>query len=542
MSPAPVRPGWRRRGLLLALLLGTAQVAAAAPPSLLRIGNGNEPETLDPQRVEGVSASNIVRDLYEGLSALSPRGEVVPGAAERWEISADGREYLFHLRPQARWSNGDALSAEDFVAGLRRSVDPATASAYAQMLAPIEGATAVIAGELPGSQLAVQALDPQTLRIRLRAPTPYFLGLLAHPSSFPVHRPSLARWGRDFPRPGRLVSNGAYALVDWVPQGQVRLRRNPHYWNDGNTGIDELEFRPSEDANGELKRYRADELDISYEIPLLQAPWLRRHLGGELRIAPYIGTYFYGFNCSQPPFKDNPKLRAALTLAVDRAVIVNKVMNGVALPAYSLVPPGISGYTPQQPEWAGWTRERRLAEARRLYAEAGYSAAHPLEVELRYNTHDDHRRIATVIAAMWKQWLGVRTRLLNEEFKVFIQNRNLRQLTQLFRAVWIGDYDDASAFTDILHSRHGQNDMAYDNPRYDALLAAAAAEADPARRQGLLAEAERLLQADWPVLPIYTYASKHLVKPWVQGWQDNALDIHYSKDLRIVGRPAERSR
>lgn len=537
MSRAPVRRGcWR--GLLLALWVGAAPVAVAAP-LLLRIGNGNEPETLDPHRAEGVSASNIVRDLYEGLTALSPRGEVMPGVAERWEISADGREYLFHLRPQARWSNGDALSAEDFVAGLRRSVDPATASAYAQMLAPIEGASAVIGGALPSDRLAVQALDPQTLRIRLRAPTPYFLGLLAHPSSFPIHQPSLARWGRDFSRPGRLVSNGAYALADWVPQGQVRLRRNAHYWNDRNTAVDAVEFRPSEDANSELKRYRADELDISYEIPLLQAPWLRQHLGGELRIAPYIGTYFYGFNCSQPPFKDNPKLRAALTLAVDREVIVSKVMNAVALPAYSLVPPGISGYTPPQPEWAGWTRDQRLVEARRLYAEAGYSAAHPLEVELRYNTHDDHRRIATVIAAMWKQWLGVRTRLLNEEFKVFIQNRNLRQLTQLFRAVWIGDYDDASAFTDILHSRHGQNDMAYDNPRYDALLAAAAAEADPARRQGLLAEAERLLQADWPVLPIYTYVSKHLVKPWVQGWQDNALDIHYSKDLRIVGRPAE---
>jgi len=526
-----VKPSAARHSLWALLL---CPVLAWSGPSLLRIGNGNEPETLDPQRVEGVSASNIVRDLYEGLTALSPRGEVIAGAAERWEISADGLEYRFRLRPTARWSNGDPLTAEDFVSGLRRSVDPATASAYAQMLAPITGAPEVIAGAQPPTQLAVQAPDDQTLVIRLRAPTPYFLGLLAHPSSFPVHRPSLQRWGRDFSRPGRLISNGAYALLEWVPQGHLRLQRNPHYWNDARTAIDQVEFRPSEDANSELKRYRADELDISYEIPLLQAPWLRQHLGSELRIAPYIGTYFYGFNCSRPPFKDNPKLRAALTLAVDREVIVGKVMNGVALPAYSFVPPGISGYTPPRPAWADWSRERRLAEARRLYTEAGYSAERPLEVELRYNTHDDHRRIATVVAAMWKQWLGVRTRLLNEEFKVFIQNRNLRQVTQLFRAVWIGDYDDASAFTDILHSSHGQNDMAYHNPAYDVLLQQAASEIDRARRQTLLAEAERLSQQDWPVLPIYTYVSKHLVKPRVRGWQDNALDIHYSKDLSLV--------
>jgi oligopeptide transport system substrate-binding protein len=537
-----MRQGCRWWGLLLVFLLGAEQVAAAAAPSPLRIGNGNEPETLDPQRVEGVSASNIARDLYEGLTALSSHGEVVAGAAERVDVSVDGLEYRFHLRSQARWSNGDPLGAEDFVAGLRRSVDPATASAYAQMLAPIEAATEVIAGARPPTQLGVQALDARTVLIRLRAPTPYFLGLLSHPSTFPIHRPSLQRWGRDFARPGRLISNGAYRLESWTPQSSIRLKRNRYYWNDAQTTIDTVVYQPSEDSNAELKRYRADELDVTYEIPLQQAPWLRQHYGRDLHVAGYLGTYFYGFNCSRPPFKDNPKLRRALSLAVDRQVIVDKVMNGLALPAYSLLPPGLSGYVPQRPDWADWSRERRLAEARRLYAEAGYSAQRPLEAELRYNTHEDHRRIATVVAAMWKQWLGVRTRLLNEEFKVFIQNRNLRKITQLFRAVWIADYDDPTAFTDILHSSHGQNDMAYSNPDYDSLLSLAAAEADSERRRQHLAQAEQLLLRDQPLLPIYTYTSKHLVKPWVQGWQDNPLDIHYSKDLRIVGRPAEAAR
>lgn len=522
---------------LAALFLLLPACFAWGMPTVLRIGNGNEPETLDPHRVEGVSASNIVRDLYEGLTAFSPTGEVIAGAAERWQVSADGRDYRFHLRPEARWSDGSPLTAEDFVDGLRRSVAPSTGSAYAQMLSLIESAPEVIAGSVPSEQLGVAALDERTLQILLRAPAPQLPGLLAHPSTFPIHRPSLQRWGREFARPGRLVSNGAYTLAEWLPQARVRLQRNPHYREAAAVAIAAVEYRPSEDAGSELKRYRADELDITYEVPLLQAPWLRQQLPSELRVAPYLGTYFYGFNCARPPFRGNPDLRAALTLAVDRDVIVGKVMNGLARPAYNLLPPGLPGHVPVQPEWAGWTRERRLAEARRRYAAAGYSAERPLTVELRYNTHDDHRRIATVIAAMWKQWLGVRTKLVNEEFKVFIQNRNLRQVTQLFRAAWIADFADVSAFTDILHSTHGQNDMAYASPRYDALLADAAAEPDPSARLRTLAEAERLLQQDWPVLPIYTYVSKHLVKPRVRGWQDNALDVHYSKDLSLAPAP-----
>lgn len=533
--------GWGLIAVLLGMgfLVGPVWAAADLP---LRIGNGNEPETLDPHRAEAVSAFNIVRDLYEGLIAVSPRGELIPGVASAWQISQSGLEYRFQLRQEARWSNGDPVVAQDFVAGLRRSVDPATGSAFARILLPIQNAEAVISGQLAPEHLAVTALSDHLLLIRLKSPTPYFLGLLMHPSTFPVYPPSVAKWGREFAVPGRLVGNGAYRLVGWRPQAAVQLRRNPYYWNSRQTEVEEVHYYPNEDAQAELKRYRAGDIDISYEVPLGQVGWIRSAMGPELRVASYLGTYFYGFNCSRPPFKDNPKLRRALTLAVDRQVIVDKVMNGLALPAYSLLPPGLSGYTPQRPDWADWSREQRLAEARRLYAEAGYSAQRPLEVELRYNTHEDHKRIATVVAAMWKQWLGVRTKLLNEEFKVFIQNRNLRKITQLFRAVWIADYDDPTAFTDILHSSHGQNDMAYNNPDYDALLAQAAVEVDPDQRRQHLAQAEQLLLRDQPLLPIYTYTSKHLVKPWVQGWQDNPLDIHYSKDLRIVGRPAEAAR
>ena len=529
-------------GVLLHCGASTTTAADLAPPEqqVLHHGNGAEPNSLDPHRSEGVSANNIARDLFEGLTGISPAGEVVPGAAEGWTISEDGLRYLFTLREGLRWSDGSSLTAEDFAASFKRSIDPTTGNTFAQMLSAIEQADAILKGRQLPEALGVTAPDARTLIIHLRSPTPYLLGLLSHPSTFPVHRPSLAKWGRDFARPGHLVSNGAYQLKDWVVQSHVELVRNPQYWNNAATRIERVVYHPSEDISSELKRYAADEFDTTYEIPLVQAKAVRARYGSELRLAPYFGSYYYGFNLSKPPFKGNAKLRQALSMAIDREVIVGKVMNGVALPAYSYVPTGMWNYTPQVPAWAAWPRARKLAEARRLYAEAGYSQQNPLTVELRYNTHDDHKRIAVVIAAMWKQWLGVETRLINEEFKVFLQNRKLHEVTQVFRSAWISDYDDATSFLDLQTSTHGRNDSVYRNPAYGALLQQAAAAGDIAARRALLEQAERLLLADLPVLPIYTYVSKHLVKPWVAGWQDNAYDYHYSKDLSVLAHEVRR--
>lgn len=500
----------------------------------LRIGNGAEPESLDPQRAESSASGNIVNDLFEGLTTLNPAGEVVPGAAERWQIGADGLHYTFFLRPQARWSNGDPVTAEDFVFALRRAVDPATGASFAQLLAPIAGADEILSGRARPESLGVEAPDPLTLKIRLKSPTPYFLGLLGFRISFPVHRPSLAAHGAQFTRPGRLVGNGAYRLREWTVHSHILLERNEHYWDAAHTAVGLVRYIPTVDADAELKRYRAGGLDVTYTVPLLQAPALRAGFGAELRVAPLLGLYYYGFNLTRPPFRDNPKLRQALTMSLDREIIVEKVMNGLATPAYSWVPPGTADYTPQVPEWAGWPQARRLAEARRLYAEAGYTAQKPAEFELRYATQPDARRIATVMAAMWKQALGARVRLINEEQKVFINNVALMQVTQLFRDSWIADYNDASSFTDLLHSAHGVNDMGYAQPRYDELLAQAAREPDRGRRRALLEEAERVALADYPVIPVYFYVSKHLVKPRVQNWQGNVLDLHLSRHLRLA--------
>jgi oligopeptide transport system substrate-binding protein len=523
----------RYAGVLVGLVLSVLSAAAHAE-SVLRVGNGQEPETLDPHRSKSVSAASILRDLYEGLTSVAPDGRVIAGAAQSWEISADGLSYTFFLRPQARWSNGDPVTAQDFVAGLRRSVDPATGSSYAGMLSPIRNAPAVIDGRLPPQALGVAAIDPLTLRIELSGPTPYLLGMLTHSSTFPIHGPSLQRWGKQFARAGRLVSNGAYRLQEWVVQSHVSLVRNAQYWNDAQTRIERVRYYPTEDLNSELKRYRAGELDVTFQIPLVQAPWIQRELGSELRVATYLGVYYYGFNVTKPPFKDNAKLRQALALAIDRELITRKVMNGMAQPAYAWVPPGTAEHRSQRPDWADWPRERQLAEARRLYAEAGYSAERPLKTEIRYNTHEDHKRIAVVIAAMWKQHLGVQATLVNEEAKVFFNNRELRKVTEAFRGGWIGDFDDASTFMELLQSQRVHNNSGWVDAEYDALLAQAAAETDIGARRQLLEAAERRLLEEMPVMPIYYYVSKHLVKPQVRGWQDNLLDYHYSKDLSVV--------
>ena len=516
------------------MLLLWIPAIAAALPTTLRIGNGNEPESLDPQRATGVSAGNVLRDLYEGLTGISPTGELIPAAAESWRLREDGLEVTFRLRAGLRWSNGDALTARDFVAGLRRVVDPATASGYARMFGVIAGATAIADGRQPASTLGVDAPDDQTLVIRLDRPAPHLLALLAHPAASPVHRLDLAA----ATKPGARIGNGAYRLQRWVVQSQLELVRNPAYWNDAQTTIDRVVYLPTEDLNSELKRYRADELDVTTSVPATQAAWIRANLGGELHVATYLGSYFYGLNVTQAPFKGQPGLRRALSMAIDREVIVNKVLNGLAAPAWSFVPPGTRDYTPQVPAWAAWPRERQLSEARRLYAAAGYTEARPLAVELRYNTSDDHKRIAVVVAAMWKQALGVRVRLVNEEWKVFLQNRKLRRVTQAFRNTWIADANDAMDFAALLTANHPRNDSGYDNPAYEQWLAAAASVADPLARSSALEAAERAMLDDAPIVPIYFYASKHLVKLRVRGWHDNILDWHYSKDLRLNCAPS----
>ncbi len=532
MRPEPII-----RWLLLAACAACLPPAAAeelAAKQVLHKGNGAEPQTLDPHKAEGVPSSNIQRDLYEGLVGESPTGELIPGAAERWEINDDGTVYTFYLRRAAKWSNGDPVTAHDFVFGLRRSADPATLSHYSQILSSIHNAEAVTAGKVPPEEMGVRALDDHTLEITLKAPTPYFLGLLTHSSTYPLNPRNVAEFGDRFARPGNLASNGAYRLVDWVVQSHITLERNPHYWGNDKVVIDKVVYYATEDQSSELKRFRAGELHYTNEVPTGQVGWIRQNMPDEFKVATYLGSYYFGFNVTQPPFKGNRKLRRALSMAIDREIITEKVTRLGERPAYSWIPDGVANYTTQRPAWADWPRDKRIAEARRLYREAGYGKDKPLRIEIRYNTSENHKKVAIAVAAMWKQELGVLASLVNQEWKVFLETRKQKRITQVFRAGWIGDYNDPYTFAELMHSKHGINDPGYNNPRYDEMMHLASVEVDFDRRRAILEEAERLMLEDQPIMPIYFYVSKHMVSRKVAGYESNIMDHQYSKNWRLL--------
>lgn len=533
-DPNAPEPRQRPQPVELLLVDGRPDPSVLAEEQVLHRANGEEPQTLDPHLAEGVPSSHILRDLFEGLTTEAPDGTVVPGAALRWNISRDGKIYTFYLRRDGRWSNGDPVMAADFVFAFQRSADPATASNYAQVLLPIENAQAVLSGTLPPAELGVYALDEHTLQIRLVDPTPYFLGLLSHSSTYPVHRPSLQAHGKRFSRPGNLVSNGAFVLKNWVVRSHIELERNEQYWNADEVILDKVFYYPYEDQSTALKQFRAGDLHWTYEVPNNQFRWLQEHYPDELVVSPWLGSYFFGFNLTREPFIESPELRRALVLAVDRELLTEKVTQFGEQPSYTLVPPGIGDYVSPTQEWASWTQQQRNEEARRLYAQAGYSQERPLRTEIRYNTSENHKKLALAIASIWKQVLGVQTTLVNEEWKVFLQNREQKVLTQVFRAGWISDYADPYSFLELFRTGHGQNDYGYSNEVYDRLLAEIASERIPARRLRLMQEAERMLLEEMPIIPVYTYVTKRLVDLRVRGWENNVMDHHYSRSMYLL--------
>ncbi len=513
---------------------GRIDPAVLADRQVLHRGNGSQPQTLDPHLGEGVPSSHVIRDLFEGLVTKAPDGSIIPGQAESWTVSDDGTVYTFRLRDGLLWSNGEPLTAADFVYAFRRAVDPATGSKYGFILYPIRNAEAIVAGEQPVESLGAEAVDARTLVVTLNSPTTYFLGLLTHSMAMPVHRGTIERHGDGWARPGTLVSNGAFLLSELNVQQHIRVDRNPRYWNAASVILDTVYFHPIEDQSTELSRYRAGELDWTSTVPNNQFRWIKDNLADELVIAPYLGIYYFGFNLTRPPFENNEALRKALSLAIDRDIITGKITQFGELPAYRFVPPGIPSYPLPRHPWEQLSQDERLELARQYYREAGYSEDNPLEVEIRYNTSENHKRIAVAIQAMWRYNLGVKTTLINEEWKVFLQNRKQKLVTEVYRAGWIGDYADADTFLTMHLSSSGLNDSAYRNPTYDTLLARANREKDPEKRRLILLEAENMLLDDHPVMPIYSYVTKRMVAPYVRGWQDNVLDHHYSRSMYLL--------
>ena len=524
--------------LLLAVIGATVYFSGSDPvddgETALHRGNGPEPESLDPHKARSVQAADVLRDIGEGLIAYSSTGELVAAAAEKWEVSEDGRQYDFWLRPEARWSNGETVTAEQFVYSFRRLVDPETAAFYAQALAEIENAAEIIAGVKPPQSLGVEAPQRFHLRVRLRNATPYFLGLLTHPSAFPVHPDSVAKHGAAFAKAGRLLSNGAYKLDSWELGSVINLSRNESYWNNAGTAIDKVHHYVTPEPQVELNRYRAGELDLTATVPSEAFATVREERPDELRLAPFLAVYYYGLNLNREPFKDRPKLRQALSMAIDREVLTEKITGRGEAPAYSWVPPGVDNYEAIRAPYADMSVEERHAAARRLYKESGFGEDNPLEVEIRYNTSETHQRIALAVQSMWRETLGLEATLINEEFQVLLSNMRAMEVTQVFRSSWTGDYNDAHTFLQILKTGNPSNMTGYSSEQYDSLMQRASEQTDLERRRLYLEEAERVLLADHPVIPLYFYVSKHLVSPRVRGWGDNVLDYHYSQHLSIV--------
>jgi oligopeptide transport system substrate-binding protein len=509
----------------------SAKNAAGKDLVELRRGNGPDPDSLDPHKARAMESMVVLRDLFEGLTRLDHAAAPIPGQAMSWSASADGLVYTFKLRPNLHWSNGDPLVAADFVAGLRRLVDPRTASQYAQVVDVIRNAPDIIAGNKPVAELGVAAPDADTVVITLGTPAPYLPGLLAHPSTAPLHHPSLEKLGERFTRPGEQVSNGAFVLKEWLQGSYIRAARNTYYWNDAANRIDAVKYLQIADENAELRAYRSGEMHFTAVVPRGQFGWIEQNLAQELHVSPQLTIYYYGFNLDRALFK-NPGVRKALSMVIDRERLASSVLRVGELPAYGWVPPGVFNYSAQSADYATTPIAARIATARQLLADAGYTAANPLRFELRYNTGEVHAKVAVAVASMWKEALGVEAQLTAVEFKTLFQDVDRRDV-DVFRFSWVGDYNDPYTFLQYLKSDFGINLPHYKSAPYDALLAQASQQTDLTRRRELLEQAERTMLADQPLIPIYFYVNKHLVKPEVQGWYDNVMNVMYSQDLSL---------
>ena len=516
---------------LILLLLFFSSIPLQAETVLHR-GNGTEPETLDIHKSSGIPEANIQRDLFEGLVTETADGSLIAGVAEKWEQDETGKKWTFHLRKDAKWSDDSHVTAADFVAAMQRAVNPATGSEYAFILWSIQNAEAISKGENKDiSQLGVKAIDPYTLEINLENPTAYLPGLLAHHMAYPIPAKVVEKQGSKWIKPENIVSNGAYQLAEWVPQSHIKLTKNPYYREQDKVSIDTVIYYPTEDKGSELKRFRAKELDITEDVPTDQLKWINENLADAFHNSPYIGTYYIALNMGKAPFKDQLKLRTALNLAIDRKILTEKVSKAGEIPAWGWVPPGVENYKQQTMQYSELDKKARLAMAKKLFAEAGYSKQKPLEVELLYNTSDNHKKIAIALSAMWKQALGVKVSLRNEEWKVYLNSRTQRQF-QMIRSGWIGDYNDAYTFLSLFRSDVGtMNPAAYKNVEFDHLLQQSEKEIDITKRAELMQKAERILLADLPIIPIYHYTTQHLVSNNVKGWEDNVMDVHSSRYL-----------
>ncbi len=492
---------------------------------------GDESPSIDPGLVEDVDGADVVRDLFEGLYNQDAAGNLIPGVALSHTVSDDGLVYTFTLRDTAKWSNGDPVTAGDFVYAWQRAASPELASPYSWYidLMSIENGADVIAGDMPTSELGVTAIDDTTLEVRLTQPLPYFAQMVTHGTTFPVHQATIEEHGSDWVLPENMVSNGAYVLTEFVPQERLVRERNPMYWDNENTILDKVTKLVITDENVALTRYLAGELDWT-DVPAGQFPRLSAEFPDQAVSVPQACSYYYMFNLRDgaPEELQDPNVRKALSLAVDRDIIVNNVLAGGQKAAYTFTHWATAGFETPNIPMADMTQADRNAMAQELLAEAGYGSDNPLSIDLVYNTNESHKSVAIAISQMWKQTLGVETTLANQEWQTFLEARSNGDF-DVARGGWCADYNEASTFLDLMDSGSGYNDSKYNNPEVDALLAAAKTADNP---QANYDRVEEFIAQDTPIIPIYHYAAVDMFADNLEGWPtENFEQNWYSKDL-----------
>ncbi len=501
---------------------------------ILHIGNGDEPQELDPHLTTGIPEFHIQLALFEGIVSKHPADlSIVPGVAESWNVSDDQLTYTFHFRENALWSNGDPITAGDFIYSWERALRPELGSLYSYMFTYIKNADAFFKGEIKDfTKVGVKALDDRTLQVKLRSPTPFFLQLLDHHSYYPVHPPTIEKFGgmikrgSQWSRPGNFVGNGPFDLKDWKLNRILTVKKSPTYWDADTVKLNEIHFYPIANRSTEERMYRAGQLHITEELPNEKVAIYQDMNSTALRITAYLGTYFYRFNSKVEPLGD-ARVRKALSMSINRSQIVEKITKGGEIPAYALSPPNTNGFTSTSKV------EYNIERARELLAEAGFANGEGFpKLEIIYNTDESHRKIAIAIQQMWKKALNIDVTLANQDWQVYLDSES-RGNYDISRAAWIGDYLDPNNFLDMFLSGGGNNRTGWGNPEYDRLIAAAAKAVTKEERFKYFQENERILVEEAPIMPIYTYTKVYLRESSVKGWYDNILNQHPYKHVYL---------
>lgn len=514
---------------------GENNVTTGNRDGILHWGNGTDPQELDPHIITGIPEHHILTALLEGLVAKDPVTlEPIPAVAKSWNISSDGKTYTFQLRHNAVWSNGDPVTSHDFAWSWWRALQPALGNQYAYMLFPIKNSEAYAKGEIDDfSKVGVKVIDDYTLEVELNNATPYFLQLLDHYSMFPVHRPTIEKFGKPdergslWTRPGNFVGNGPFTLKEWKLFKRVDVVKNPQYWDANKVKLNGIRFHPIENVTTEERMFRSGQLHHTASIPIDKVATYKKDKPHLLHTYPYLGNYFYRINTTLPHLKDK-RVRQALAMSINSKQLTEQVTKGGEVPAYTFTPPDTLGYTAKS------AFEFNPEKAKQLLADAGFPNGEGFPVtELLYNTSEGHRKIAVAIQQMWNQYLGVNIILNNQDWKVYLDSVNNGDYT-IARAGWIGDYVDPNTFLDMWVKDGGNNRTGWSNPRYDELILKLAPKtADRNLRYQLMAEAEAILLEDMPIIPIYIYNSKSLVHPSLKGLQPNILNYVLYKNLSL---------